>query len=361
MAQDRLYEKVFGCLLGAAIGDAFGIRVEMMHYRDIEAQYGHITHFDPLPPRQRSEQSPLERWYPFGTQMQSEGGFHPLGRWSREVGAYTDDMRYRLITCQAILRKGGPITGADFANEWLNYRLMAEGAEDYLPTVSWPGPQRAYARSAASLEKLAQMMQAQRPCRPGWDAPIGLIHAADPEAAAHDGYSMAVAIATAMQPDATMDQVIENVLHHADSLGNHASEFVGRLNRLLEVAERCQDVFALREPFYREFLVSFPPWDTVFQLEMVPCALALCYIADGDAEQAIIGAANMGRDADTIAAIAGELMGALAGVQSLPQPWVEKVLRLNPDPDLSGVAHDLTALIRERAERQQQRSTLLLA
>jgi ADP-ribosylglycohydrolase len=361
LQRSRLYQKIFGCLVGGAIGDAFGIRVEMMHYRDIEAQYGRVTHFDALPPRRPSQEPPLERWYPFGVQMTGEGGFHPLGRWSREVGAYTDDMRYRLMACQAIVRKRGPITGADLAEEWLNYRLMAEGATDYWPTLSWPGPQRAYARYVASLPNLAQMSQDARPCLAGWDAPIGLIHAGDPQQAAAAGYAMAVAVATALAPQATLDQVIANVLRYASSHGAQADEFVGRLERLLDIAAHCEDVFALREPFYREFLVTFPPWETVFALEMVPCALALCLIARGDASQAIVGAANMGRDSDTIAAMAGELMGALGGAQSLPAPWVEQVLRLNPAPDLAQMAENLGDVVVEQAHQRQQQAADLLA
>jgi hypothetical protein len=238
---------------------------------------------------------------------------------------------------------------------------MAEGAEDYQPTLSWPGPQRAYARLVASLPRLTEMMQAQRPCVAGWDGPLGLIHAGDPAQAAAVGHSMAVAIATAMLPGATLDQVIANVLKYADSLGRQATEFVGRLNKLLDIAARCQDVFELREPFYREFLVTFPPWEAVFSLEMVPCALALCLIARGDAEQAIIGATNMGRDSDTIAAIAGELMGALGGIEALPAAWVDKVIRLNPEPDLAQMATALVEVIHEQAETQQQRVAALLA
>ena len=175
-----LYDKVFGCVVGGAIGDAFGIRLEMMHYRDIEAQYGRVTHFDRLPPRQPSAQPPLERYYPFGPPMENEGGFHPLGRWTSEVGGYTDDTRYQLIAYQAILRKRGPIDGADLAEEWLNYRLMAEGATDHAPTWSWPGPERTYTRHLASLPRLIRMATQQRPFTPGWDAPLGLIHAGDP-------------------------------------------------------------------------------------------------------------------------------------------------------------------------------------
>jgi ADP-ribosylglycohydrolase len=139
MRESALYDKVFGNLVGGAIGDAFGIRLEMMHYRDIEAQYGRVTHFDALPPRQPSTRPPLEQFSRFGEPTELEGGFHPLGRWSREVGAYTDDTRYRLIAVQAILRKRGPIDGADLAAEWFNYRLMAEGECYNIRILSWEG------------------------------------------------------------------------------------------------------------------------------------------------------------------------------------------------------------------------------
>jgi hypothetical protein len=349
-----LFQKIFGLLAGGAIGDAFGIRVEMMHYLDIEEQYGHVTHFDPLPKRKPSRQPPAEQWQPFGAQMQVEGKYHPLGRWSPETGAYTDDMRYRLMICQALLRKDGPITGYDLAEEWFNYRLMAEGAQEFLPSLSWEGPQRTYARYMASLDALAEMVTRQRFCRAGWDAPLGLAYPAQPERAAESGFSMAVAVAEALSQDATLDSVISQVLKHADTLEKQGGEFAGRLTRLLDIAAHCQDVYSLREPFYKHFLVAFPPWEAVFSLEMVPCAIALCSIAKGDGGQAIIGAANMGRDADTIAAIAGELMGVLYGAAALPPEWVEKVVRLNPQPDLVQMALDLCGVVAKQVEQNQR-------
>jgi ADP-ribosylglycohydrolase len=360
MENVSLFNKIFGCLVGGAIGDAFGIRVEMMHYLDIEDQYGWVTHFDDLPPRKPSSQPPLERWNPLGVQMGNVDGFHPLGRWSHEVGVYTDDMRYRLMACKAILQKGGPINGAEFAETWFNYRLMAEGAEDYEPTLSWPGPQKAYAREMASLKRLSSLVSEKRPCFSGWDAPMGIIHAGNPAAAAESGYAMAVAIATALTPGATMENVIENVLNYAWTLGNHANEFKGRIERLMEISQNCSTPFDLYEPFYHEFLVTFPPWDSVFTLEMVPCALVICAIAGKDTRQAIIGATNIGRDADTIAGIAGELVGALYGIDSLPASWVNRVLKLNPNPDMKQMAKDLTKLISEKNRVQVEQSNLLL-
>jgi hypothetical protein len=320
-----------------------------MHYLDIEEQYGRVDHFGPLPPRKPSKQPAIEQWQPFGVQPQDEEGYHPLGRWSPNVGAYTDDTRYRLMICQAFLRKQGVITGRDLADEWFNYRLRAEGASAMFPTLSWPGPERAYARIIASLDGLTRMVNSQRFCHTGWDAPLGLMYPGRPEETARIGYSMAVAVASALAPGATLDTVIDQVLKYAGSLGNHAGEFTGRLNRLLDIAAHCPDVFSLREPFYKQFLVTMPPWEAVFSLEMVPCALAMCVIAKGDAQQAIIGAANIGRDADTIAALAGEIMGVIHGIQAFPTDWIDQVLRLNPTPDLSQMARDLSALISRQA------------
>jgi hypothetical protein len=288
-------------------------------------------------------------------------GFHPLGRWSNKAGVYTDDMRYRLMACHTILQKGGPITGADFADTWFNYRLMAEGADEFEPTLSWQGPQRAYARALCSLERLTKLANDKRPCFSGWDAPMGIIHAGNPAAAAESGYVMAVAIATALTPGATIEDVIENVLEYAWTLGRHEGEFKGRLERLLEIARSCDTPFDLYEPFYKEFLVTFPPWEAVWTMEMIPSALAICAIAGQDTEQVIIGATNIGRDADTIAGIAGELAGALYGIDALPTPWVEKVLKLNPNPDMEEMAADLTNLIIERQQSQLNRSKKIIS
>jgi hypothetical protein len=130
---------------------------------------------------------------------------------------------------------------------------------------------------------------------------------------------------------------------------------------LLEITQECDTPFDLYEPFYNEFLVTFPPWEAVWTMEMIPAAIAICMIAGKDTKQIIIGATNIGRDADTIAGIAGELAGALYGIDALPTSWVEKVLRLNPDPDLEQMAADLTNLVIERNQSQLDRSKKILS
>jgi len=94
MQKDNLFKKIFGCLVGGAIGDAFGIRVEMMHYLDIKEQYGWVTHFDELPPRKHSTRSPLERWNPIGLQMGNVEGV--LREWRFIDTAFVE---FRLPRC----------------------------------------------------------------------------------------------------------------------------------------------------------------------------------------------------------------------------------------------------------------------
>jgi ADP-ribosyl-[dinitrogen reductase] hydrolase len=59
-----------------------------------------------------------------------------------------------------------------------------------------------------------------------------------------------------------------------------------------------------------------------------------------DFRSAILLAANLGGDADTTAAIAGQLAGAIYGVSGIPGEWLE---RLAWKPRIEGMARALLA------------------
>ena len=50
-----------------------------------------------------------------------------------------------------------------------------------------------------------------------------------------------------------------------------------------------------------------------------------CFWKSDSFEQAVLTAANLGEDADTTAAICGQLAGAFYGERSIPRPWLEKL------------------------------------
>ena len=52
-----------------------------------------------------------------------------------------------------------------------------------------------------------------------------------------------------------------------------------------------------------------------------------CFASTDSFEQAVLAAANLGDDADTTAAICGQLAGAYYGVQAIPEGWRERIVQ----------------------------------
>ncbi len=46
---------------------------------------------------------------------------HPFGQLKLEPGVHTDDLRYRYLACQSIIRRGCMVTGSELAEEMLNF------------------------------------------------------------------------------------------------------------------------------------------------------------------------------------------------------------------------------------------------
>jgi len=340
-----LYQRVYGCLLGGAVGDAMGFPTEGWHYSAIRRRYGGLL------------REPAIR--PGGEQLRPPVASH----------VYTDDTVMKHMVCQAIFDCGGhptieavaavwrrTITDLDSWVWWLNTRVVAS-------KLRWN-----------SLLDLRDVGRDSIPCD---DAamivgPIGLLNAGDPQRAATEtwdisalwqhGYSrecaaaMAAAHAEALRPNATVDSVIAVAKKFGPTLAPH-------IDAALELVGQCRDAEEFTVRYYAEQL-HFPNpeyWtfgrsdpDYSFgadPLEVCTEALAFLALAQGDGEAAIIGAINFGRDCDTIAGLAAALCGALHGPATIPQRWAATILRDNPEPDIAEYAERLTGLILENASR----------
>ena len=53
----------------------------------------------------------------------------------------------------------------------------------------------------------------------------------------------------------------------------------------------------------------------------------------GTFEGAVIAAVNLGHDADTVGAVAGQLAGALYGIDAIPQRWLQCLIKLDEIQD----------------------------
>jgi ADP-ribosylglycohydrolase len=187
-------------------------------------------------------------------------------------------------------------------------------------------------------------------------SPVGIVNACNPRAAAAQAYglaglihthdvgfcqdaaaSMAAAVAAAFLPGATVETVLDAAMDAILPLSGQ--EMRGRIEAALALAREAGEYGAFREALYAQGERFFCRI-TCDSRETVPLTLALWWLGQGDVADCIIYAANLGRDADTIASMVGAMAGALRGAASIQADWVDKVRRVAA-VDQEALAEDL--------------------
>ena len=265
-----------GTLVGLLAGDAFGAQVEFRTAETIAQDHpGGLTEMGPSPV------------------------------WHTAAGQPTDDGELALALCHALIAAGGRFdadTVRAHYRAWLDSEPFDTGTTTLLALRGCPQP------NSESNDALMRV------------APIGILYAnAGPESAAHhaaldaqlthpnEGCAIASAImarlvATAITTAATGRTLYEHQLHRYEPGVNIP-------RRLHEAMLQAADA---------------PP--TQFSDCMSWAALtlhnALYWLArDADPEQAIVETVACGGDTDTNAAVCGALLGALHGVDAIPERW----------------------------------------
>ncbi|MFF0005318.1 ADP-ribosylglycohydrolase family protein [Streptomyces tibetensis] len=292
MASIGLRARARGALLGLAVGDALGAPAENMKPSEIRARWGRITGYV---------------------------SDNPSG---------TDDTEYAIFSGLLLARHGSALTPSHVEAAW--HEWIADRDE---------GPFRGAGFSErGTLENLrrglAAPISAQH--RHAWSdglamraAPFGVFAAGRPAEAArlvaidgsvshdgegiHGGRAVAAGVAAAMA-GAPSDAVVAAAL----AVVPDDSWTARSLRRAVAVAHRGER--AVRSAV----VIGGYPWT-----DLAPEAVALAFgayaAADGDFEQSVLTAVNMGRDADTTAAVAGALAGATQGVSAIPQAWATPI------------------------------------
>ncbi|GHD26674.1 hypothetical protein GCM10010313_65780 [Streptomyces violarus] len=288
----ELRERARGALLGLAVGDALGAPAENMKPSEIRARWGRIT----------------------GYVTDNPSG--------------TDDTEYAIFSGLLLARHGSALTPAHVEAAW--HEWIADRDE---------GPFRGAGFSErGTLENLrrglAAPISAQH--RHAWSdglamraAPFGVFAAGRPAEAArlvaidgsvsHDGegiyggQAVAAGVAAAMAGAPAIAVVAAALAVVPDD-----SWTARCLRRAVTVAHRGER--AVRSAV----VIGGYPWT-----DLAPEAVALAFgayaAADGDFEQSVLTAVNMGRDADTTAAVAGALAGATRGVSAIPPAWAAAI------------------------------------
>ncbi|MFF8605226.1 ADP-ribosylglycohydrolase family protein [Streptomyces sp. NPDC015346] len=210
-------------------------------------------------------------------------------------------------------------------------------------------------------------------------APVGLVNAANPAGAYAEALDVsgahqssygreaagvfAAAVAAACTPGATPESVVDASLALAKDGTRSAIEAVA------EVAARHSDFESALIPLRS----AVAPFDTVgpdyrapslgarrpsrlHAIEELPVALGMLLVGGGDYRRTVLGSVNYGRDCDSIATMAGALVGALRGEAAVPSDWSKQVAEASrldlhaPAAALTAVAHEVFA--RDTARRR---------
>ncbi|MEU6724433.1 ADP-ribosylglycohydrolase family protein [Nonomuraea wenchangensis] len=333
-----LEDRATGCVAGAAVGDALGGATEGWTPEQIVERYGGRVE-GIVPPYN-------EDWR----------NARPIAPYHKGDGHITDDtlMTHALIR---VYEKAGRHLDAYAMAEHLVPELMGE--RRWIPELEAEALplQRIFLAEKWIVARLHYGHADPREAGVGnivncgaamYVAPVGIVNAADPDAAyaeaidltgAHQSsYGreaagvMAAAVAEAMRPGATADSVvaaclrlakdgtkaaIEAVCEAASGLGHWEGSF-----ETLRAAVRPYDTVA---DTYRDQGLGARRPSRVHSIEELPLALGMLVIAKGDYRDTVMGGVNYGRDADSIASMGGAIAGALGGLAAVPAEWVEQV------------------------------------
>ncbi|WP_439333171.1 ADP-ribosylglycohydrolase family protein [Streptomyces zhaozhouensis] len=292
-------DRARGAMLGLAVGDALGAPAENLTPSQIRERWGRIDGF------------------------------------VREEPAGTDDTEYAIFSGLLLAEHGSGLTVAHVESAW--HVWIADRDEG-----SFRGAGFSERGTLENLRRgLAAPISAQH--RHAWSdglamraAPFGVFAAGRPGEAArlvaidgtvsHDGEgiyggrAVAAGVAAAMVGHGP-DVVVQAAL----SVVPEDSWTARSLHRAVSAARRARrDPLATQLSVERAVrsatVIGGYPW-TDLAPEAVGLAFGAFAAARGDFREAVITAVNMGRDADTTAAVAGALAGALGGESAIPAEW----------------------------------------
>jgi len=367
--KEELYDKVLGALVGSAIGDAMGASTEMWNRSDIQHKYGYITGL-----------TPAER-------IQS-----PEGTWEHNLnaGATTDDTRWKYFMVSYFDAYFPNLNAKNFTKFIIDYyksiasklgdkAILAspDALDARLEKVDWI---KEWARVALAYQESTEAyLEAQNRFYGGEMSCAGMLYTPmfgllepNPEIAYLTAYkhslfdlgyakdiSGLVAAMTQMAMRTTNMDSILNAAVFIDPMRYQDSRLVGRisyntanttrkyvnLSREIKISDSITLKDSLQIKIPDHFNGTKTDWvqqEFVYKLleedekanafhagEIWQIMIAGLAFGGGDFEKSIQFIVNYGRDNDTVAAVAGMVLGAKDGYTNLPIELRTEVLRVN--------------------------------
>lgn len=286
-----------GSLVGLAVGDALGRPAEGMSPGAIRQRWGRIEGF------------------------------------VAEKPAGSDDTEYALFSARLLLQYGESLTPDHVAEAYRRELCPQEG-----------GFKGAGFSEVATIENLRRGLQppfSGQHCHSWSDglamraAPHGIFAAGDPPlaarlaaadgAVAHTGEGLYGGQAVAAGVSAAMVGLPPEAVAAAALAAVPADSWTARnLVAAIAIGGGAADVWAALEPLYDRLALTYYHWTDIAP-EAVGLAFGVYLAARGRFVETVLGAVNTGRDADTIAAMAGALAGAGEGFDAIPAEWSGRI------------------------------------
>ena len=284
-------EKAVGALCGLAIGDSLG---DAARKPENQRDYGITT------------------------------DFLPGDSWS------TDDTEFALLTARILLETGGEFGIRDVERLWRRHVVCedelrrgglseVEACDNLRKGIGPPfsGRYNAYYMSDGAAMR---------------SAPIGILCAGDPDRVAalaqtdacishyRDGIWGAQAVAVAVSL-AMVDMEIPEIVNKVLSYIPEDSWFFAAMERMRGILSRASyDINDAWMPLHYELFSTHR--STV--AEAIPEVFGSLLLSHASFKEGLLLAVNFGKDANTIGAIAGAVLGARYGLSQIPSAWVEK-------------------------------------
>jgi ADP-ribosylglycohydrolase len=314
------YDRIYGALIGQAVGDALGAPTEGMSRQEITDRYGWVDDF------------------------------------VSEDPAGTDDTEYAVLSARIILEHGHELTLANVTDAWRDTLVGQRG-----------GFARGGFSEMAAIKNISEGLVAPQTgsdnCEMWSDGtamritPVGVFCAGDPAEAARlaaidaqvsharDGIYCAQAIAAAVAVALVQDSW-EPVAEAGLAAVPADSWSARNITRAVDIGRRAPDLRAAVDELYDELSIFCYPWADVAP-EATALAFGVFAAARGEYVDSVLGGVNVGRDADTIAAMAGGMAGALHGAQAVPEHWRSRINRVRGECITATAGTDLAELARE--------------
>ncbi len=342
-----LFDRILGGLIGAAAGDGMGAATEARTTEQIVEYFGHkVTDFE-TPPNDT-----------FGA--------------GNVPGQATDDFSSAWFLAKSIADDGGHVnikTVQKALVEWSKHTIFFDrfaGPTTRVAIKRFQGETVPDSGGVKLQSRQATNGSAMR------ISPIGMFHPGDLEQTivdsitvtmlTHDNYpalsgacAISCAVSQALTPEADLYTVLQAACYGAaegERRGRQIALDVASPSVLKRLEKAIEIGLGSGTPEEKMVMLGECIGAGLHVAEAIPCAVGLVAANPGDPVGAIVGAANIGYDTDTIGTMTGAIVGALYGANAWPRHYLPTLEQANGLPILP-LAAQITAIAENGAYQKE--------